>query len=66
MRKCTGNNTQEWALKLSLMRYARVVENLWNFLKMKLPETVRTASKPFTMIVKILAVGNGVHLHLFM
>ena len=30
---------------------------------MRSPETVRTVKKQFTMIGKILAVDNGVHLH---
>ena len=30
---------------------------------MRSPETVRTKKKQFTMIGKILAVDNGVHLH---
>ena len=30
---------------------------------MKSPETVHAVKKPFTMIGKIMAAGNGVHLH---
>jgi hypothetical protein len=34
-----------------------------NSLKMKSPETVIIANKLFTIIGKIMDVGNGVHLH---
>jgi len=64
MRKCTGNNWQEWGFDAIFDVKCQTCGHMVELFKDEITRNCPKCKKQLLMIVKILVVGNGAHLPL--